>query len=381
MPNEVQQVDIGTTMVAPIVPKSRLMSLDVFRGMTIAAMMLVNNAGDWDHVYWPLDHAEWHGWTPTDLIFPFFLFIVGVSMVLSFDARRAKGASRGELLMHSLKRAAIIFAMGLFLNAYPHFNVLTMRYTGVLQRIAVVYLISSAIVLYCGPKLRWAITTTLLLGYWALMMLVPVPGCGAGVLTVDCSLAGYVDRAVMYNHLWIAHRHDPEGFLSTIPAIATCLFGVFLGQWIRGKSGERMIRGLLIAAVFGLGLGKVWNMWFPINKNLWTSSYVLFTAGFACAVLAFCYFTVDMRGWKAWAQPFVWYGVNPLALYFFAGWLAHTSILHVGDRTFKDIVYTEAYAHLTGSPYFNSMLYGLSYVLLCLLVAWLLYRKRIFIKV
>ena len=360
---------------------SRLMSLDVFRGLTIAAMVLVNDAGDWDHVYWPLDHAEWNGWTPTDLIFPFFLFIVGVSMVLSFDSRRAKGDTRGALLVHALKRAAIIFAIGLFLNAYPLFHLETLRYTGVLQRIAVVYLISSVIVLFCGRKMRWVITAALLLGYWAVMKLVPVPGCGAGVLTMDCSLAGYVDRAVMYNHLWVAHRHDPEGFVSTIPAIATCLIGVFAGEWIRGKSGERLIRGLLIAAVFGLGMGKLWGMWFPINKNLWTSSFVLFTAGFACAVLAFCYWTVDVRGWKKWAQPFVWYGVNPLALYFFAGWLAHTSILHVGGKTLKDTVYSGLYAHLTANPYFNSMLYGLTYVLVCGLVAWALYRKRIFIKV
>jgi predicted acyltransferase len=364
-----------------MVEKPRLMSLDVFRGITIAAMMLVNNAGDWDHVYWPLEHAEWNGWTPTDLIFPFFLFIVGVSMVLSFESRRAKGATRGGLLAHSAKRAAIIFALGLFLNAYPTFHLETLRYTGVLQRIAVVYLISSAIVLYCGRKARWAVTASLLIGYWALMKLVPVPGYGPGVLTMDGSLAGYVDRAVMYNHLWVAHRFDPEGFVSTIPAVATCLLGVFTGEWMRGKSGERLIRGFLIGAVFGLGLGKVWNMWFPINKNLWTSSYVLFTAGFALAVLAFCYWTIDIRSWKKWARPFVWYGLNPLALYFFAGWLAHTTTLHVGGRTIKDIIYGGLYAHLTGNSYFNSMLYGLTYVLLCLLVAWVLYRKKIVIKV
>ncbi|MGZ4788655.1 MAG: acyltransferase family protein [Terriglobales bacterium] len=382
MSTEVQQPGMQTTVAPREVTKPRLTSLDVFRGMTIAAMMLVNNAGDWEHVYWPLEHAEWNGWTPTDLIFPFFLFIVGVSMVLSFDSRRAKGASRGELLTHSLKRAAIIFAMGLFLNAYPEFNLHALRFAGVLQRIAVVYLISSAIVLYCGRKVRWFITAALLLGYWALMKLVPVPGCGAGLLTMDCSPAGYVDRAVMYNHLWVAHRFDPEGFVSTLPAIATCLLGVFTGEWMRGKSGERLIRGFLTGAVIGLGLGKVWNVWFPINKNLWTSSYVLFTAGFALAVLAFCYWTVDVRGWKKWAQPFVWYGVNPLALYFLAGWLAHTTTLHISSgRTLKDIVYSGLYAHLTGNPYVNSMLYGLTYVLLCLLVAWVMYRKKVFIKV
>ncbi len=383
MSTEVQQPAVQTTVAPREISKPpRLTSLDVFRGITIAAMILVNDAGDWSHIYWPLEHAQWNGWTPTDLIFPFFLFIVGVSMVLSFDSRQAKGATRGALLLHSLKRAAIIFALGIFLYAYPTFDPHTMRIPGVLQRIAVVYLIASAIYLYCGRTLRWSIVIALLFGYWALIKLYPVPGCGAGVLTMDCSLEGYVDRALMYNHLWVAHRFDPEGLVSTIPAIATCLFGVFTGEWIRGKSGERMIRGLLIAAVFGLGLGKVWNIWFPINKNLWTSSYVLFTAGFACAVLALCYWLVDVRGWKKWAQPFLWYGVNPLGIYFLASWFAEAMDKHhIGGRTPKEIVYSGFYAHLTGSPYFNSMLFGLTYVLIFLVVAWVMYRRKIFIRV
>ena len=382
MSTEVQQPAVQTTVPMQEITKPRLTSLDVFRGMTIAGMILVNDAGDWDHIYWPLEHAQWNGWTPTDLVFPFFLFIVGVSLVLSNDSRLARGATRGSLVLHALKRAAIIFGIGIFLYGYPKFDIHTMRIPGVLQRIAVVYLITSLIVLYCGRKLRWAITITLLLGYWALMKLYPVPGYGPGVLTMDGSLEGYVDRALMYNHLWVEHRFDPEGLVSTIPAITTCLFGVFTGEWIRGKSGERLIRGLLIGAVFGLGLGKVWNIWFPINKNLWTSSYVLFTAGFACAVLAFCYWTVDVRGWKKWAQPFLWYGVNPLGIYFLASFLAVASTKHhIGEETPKDIVYNGIYAHLTASPYFNSMLYGLSYVLLFLFVAWVMYRKKVFIRV
>jgi predicted acyltransferase len=382
MSTEVRQP--GQASVAPpaMIAKPRLASLDVFRGMTIAAMILVNDAGDWQHVYWPLEHAEWNGWTPTDLIFPFFLFIVGVAMVLSFDARQARGATRAGLLLHALKRAAIIFALGIFLEAYPLFDPHTTRIPGVLQRIAVVYFLSSGIVLYCAPKVRWAITGALLLGYWAMLKLVPVPGYGPGVLTMDGSLAGYVDRALMYNHLWVAHRFDPEGLVSTIPAIATCLFGVFTGEWMRGKSGAGLIRGLLAGAVIGLGLGKLWGLWFPINKNLWTSSYVLFTAGFALALLAFCYWTVDVRGWKKWAQPFVWFGVNALAIYFLFSLLGVVSVKHhVGGRVLKEIVYGGLYAHLTPAPYLNSMLYGLSYVLLFLLVAWVLYRKKILIRV
>lgn len=363
------------------IAKPRLASLDVFRGMTIAAMILVNDAGDWGHVYWPLEHAEWNGWTPTDLVFPFFLFIVGVAMVLSFDARRARGATRASLLRHALKRSVIIFALGIFLEGYP-FHLQTMRIPGVLQRIAVVYLASAVIVLYCGRKLRWAIAGAILLGYWAMLELVPVPGYGRGVLTMDGSLAGYVDRALLYNHLWVAHRFDPEGVVSTIPAIASCLFGVFTGEWMLKKNGATLIRGLLLEAAIGLGLGKLWNLWFPINKNLWTSSYVLFTTGFALALLAFCYWAVDVRGWKRWAQPFVWYGVNPLAIYFLFTFLGVLSVNHyAGGRRLKDIVYGTLYVHLTANPYLNSMLYGVSYVLLFMLVAWVMYRKKVFIQV
>jgi predicted acyltransferase len=235
---------------------------------------------------------------------------------------------------------------------------------------------------YCGPRLRAVVTATLLIGYWLVLRFYPVPGYGPGVLSIDGNLAGYIDRALMYNHLYITHRFDPEGVLSTFPAIATCLLGVFTGEWIRDKRGEPLIRTLLIGAVFGLGLGKVWNMWFPINKNLWSSSFVLFTAGFAMAILAACYWLIDVRGWKKWAEPFRWYGVNPLGIYVLAGLLAVTSIkFHVGGKTLKDLVYSGVYAHLTASPYFNSMLYGLSYVLLFLIVAWALYRKKIFIRV
>lgn len=369
-------------VAAPVTTAARLMSLDVFRGMTIAAMILVNNAGDWAHVYWPLEHAEWNGWTPTDLIFPFFLFIVGVSMVMSFDSRQARGASKRELLLHSLKRSTIIFGLGLFLYAYPRFDFHTLRIMGVLQRIAVVYLVSSAIILFVGRFARFIIAAVLLLGYFVLMMLVPVPGHGAGVLTLDGNLAGFLDRTLLYNHLYIAHRFDPEGLLSTIPAIVTCLIGVFTGDWMRGKNPRQIVRGLLVAAVIGIAVGELWNIWFPINKNLWTSSYVLFTAGWAFAVLAFCYGLIDVRGWRRWAQPFVWYGMNPLAIYFLASWLGKASVSHkISGKLAKVVVYDRIFAHMFASPYVNSMMYGLSYVLLFWIVAWVLYRKRIFIKV
>jgi predicted acyltransferase len=361
---------------------TRLVSLDVFRGMTIAAMILVNDAGDWSHVYRPLEHAEWNGWTPTDLIFPFFLFIVGVSMVMSFDSRRARGASRGKLLLHALKRSAIIFALGLFLYGYPHFDLHTIRIPGVLQRIAVVYLIASAIVLFTGRVTRAVIGASLLIAYFVLLKVVPVPGFGAGVLTPDGNLAAYLDRVLMYNHLYVAHRYDPEGLLSTMPAIVTCLIGVFVGDWIRGKQPRQVVHGLLVGAAVGLSLGQAWNLWFPINKNLWTSSYVLFTGGFAMAVLALCYWVIDVRGWKRWAQPFLWFGVNPLAIYFLASWLGKAGVSHqVDGMLVKTYVYVHVFAHLFANPYLNSLAFAISYVLLFWILAWALYQKKIVIKV
>jgi predicted acyltransferase len=363
-------------------PTSRMMSLDVLRGLTIAGMILVNNAGDWEHVFRPLEHAEWNGWTPTDLVFPFFLFIIGVSMVLSFGARRERGAGRGRLLLHAGKRSAIILALGLFLNGYPHFNPHVMRIPGVLQRIAVVYFICSALALYLSRRTRIAAAIGLLLGYWALMKLVPVPGYGAGVLTEDGNLAAYLDRALMYNHLYVAHRFDPEGLLSTLTAIVTCLLGVFTGEWIRGKEPRVIVRGLLIGAVAGIALGEFWNVWFPINKNLWTSSYVLFSGGMAMALLAVCYWTIDVCGWKAWSRPFQWYGLNPLAIYALASFVGKASVVHkIGTATLKGIVYDRVFAHVFASPYINSMCYGIAYVLVFLMLALVLYRARIFVRV
>ncbi len=360
----------------------RLESLDVFRGLTIAGMMLVNNAGDWEHIYWPLEHAEWNGWTPTDLIFPFFLFIVGVSIVYSFANRQKKGESRGSLLAHSVRRALLIFAIGLFLNGFPHFHLATWRIAGVLQRIAIVYLITSVIVLFAGWRGRLAALVGCLVGYWAIMRFVPVPGFGVGNLTPEGNLAAWLDRLTMYNHLYIEHVRDPEGILSTIPAIGTCLLGVFTGEWLRSaRSSSQKLLGMLAAGVVGVVLGTLWAYEFPINKNLWTSSYVLFAGGLALLFLGFCYWTIDIKGWKAWGKPFMMMGMNPLALYALASLIAHVSInVHIGDETLKSWVYDRLYAHVA-SPYNASMLYGLTYVVAFLILGWILYRRKIFLKV
>jgi predicted acyltransferase len=365
-----------------VLASTRLTSLDVFRGMTIAAMILVNNSGDGVHTYWPLQHAKWNGWTPTDLIFPFFLFIVGVSLVFSFSSRTARGQTRKHLLLHVLKRSAIIFALGLFLYAYPKFDVYTARIPGVLQRIAVVYLIASAIFLYTGRIARGVITGTLLIVYWLLLTRVPVPGYGPGVLTLDGNLVGYIDRSLIYNHLWIAHRFDPEGILSTIPSIATCLLGVFTGEWMRSPRTHILkLGGLFAGAAIGLITGEIWNQWLPINKMIWTSSYVLLTAGFALFIFGLCYWAVDVRGWKRWSVPFVVFGTNPLGIYFLASW-AETALHrhHIHGESIKNILYESSFAHIS-NPYVGSLAWSVSFVLVFLVVAWAMYRKQIFIRV
>jgi predicted acyltransferase len=381
--------------------------------MTIAGMILVNNAGNWDAVYWPLEHSEWHGWTPTDLIFPFFLFIVGVSMVLSFSARRQRGASRWALLRHAVKRSAIIFLIGVALALMgSSFNLHTVRIYGVLQRIALVYLAASVIVLYCGRWARVAIAATLLAGYWLLMT--RVPGFN---LTMDGNLAGAIDRKLLYEHLWVAHRFDPEGLLSTLPAVVTTLIGVFTGEWLNQAAGFRRqasggpnpgdsstgrehphpispnpgeirvghptdkVQGMVIAGALLMGAGELWGRWFPINKNLWTSSYVLFTGGFALAALALCYWMVEVRGWRRWGAPWVWYGSNAITVYAASSALAVFTVKQrVGGVTLKAWVYGHGFAPLA-RPANASAMYASAYVLTFLVLAWIMYRNKIFIKI
>ena len=253
----------------------RLLALDTFRGVTIAGMILVNNPGTWDAVYGPLRHADWHGWTPTDLIFPFFLFIVGVSIALALGRRAASGGSQGKLYLKIVRRSAIIFALGLVIYGFPYYQLSTLRIPGVLQRIAVCYLVASIVFLKTGWKGQAIIATLLLVAYWLLMTLVPVPGYGAGDLSMEGNLAAYVDRQLLAGHTW-KPLYDPEGLLSTVPAIATTLFGVMAGSWITSKRESlEKTAGLFVAGAAGIIIGWAWGGWFPINKALWTSSYTV----------------------------------------------------------------------------------------------------------
>ena len=359
----------------------RLQSLDVFRGLTMAAMVIVNNPGDWGNVYGPLLHAEWHGWTPTDLIFPFFLFIVGVSITLS-----RKSAGWGSIL----RRGAIIFALGLFLAGYPRFDLDRWRIPGVLQRIAVCFLVASAIYLFVPRRGQPWVAAALLLGYWAAMALVPVPGCGTGVLDEKgCTLAAYVDRAVLgTNHLWAsAKTWDPEGVLSTLPAIATVLLGIFAGDWIRGeRTPAERATGLFFAGNALMAGGLVWNAAFPINKNLWTSSYVLFMCGMAMVVLAMCYWLVDVKGKRGWTRPFVVFGTNAIAAFFLSGIFARLlNMVKVpggptGTQPVKTWIYQNAFASWL-TPINASLAFAVCFVLLWWAIMEFFYRRKIFIKV
>ncbi len=384
--------------------RQRLESLDVFRGLTIAGMILVNDPGTWSAVYWPLAHADelmsehpaglypgkwWvdaNGWTPTDLVFPFFLFIVGVSMVLSFAARQARGASRRELMKHVVRRSALILLIGWLIHLQPYFDFSRMRYPGVLPRIAVVYACASMVTLWTARRGRIAWIAGLLAGYYAVMRFIPVPGCDhAAWMTQHCSLAGWLDRKVMLGHLY-RPDFDPEGLLSTFPAIATTLLGTLTGEFLRGAGSlSHKARWLCLAGAAGVAAGYAWYPFFPIYKPLWTSSYVLVTAGAACLLLALCWWLIEMRGWHGWSRPFLWLGSNAIVAYALSTFFAKEGIiLRVTDGAQAIGIQTWIFRHWfapLGEAKNASLAFAICYVALWTLVAWFLYRKRIFIRV
>jgi len=391
----------------------RLVSLDVFRGLTIGGMVLVNNPGSWSQIYWPLAHAEWHGWTPTDLIFPFFLFIVGVAIPLAFGKRVAAGsvASAGVagapakqprwgavspaggctqrgLYLKIIRRTLVIFALGLFLNGFPYFDLSTIRIPGVLQRIAACYLFASIIFLKTKARIQVVITAALLVVYWLLMTRVGAGGYAAGDLTKEGNLASVIDRAVLGGHIWVQGKvYDPEGLLSTIPALATTLLGVLTGQWLRtNKSDHEKVAVMFVAGMCCLVIGWAWNPFFPINKSIWTSSYVLFTGGMALQLLAFCYWLIDIKNYRTWAKPFVVFGVNAIALFVGTGIMAKLMGLikvSLSDGTrpaLKTWLFTNFFA-FGASPKIASLAFAIAFILLWLGLMWILYRRMIFIKV
>jgi predicted acyltransferase len=391
---------------APTSPNSgsyRLESLDVVRGLTIAGMILVNDPGTWSAIYWPLAHADelmsehpagrypgkwWvdtNQWTPTDLVFPFFLLIIGVSMVLSFAKRLARGESRRELMKHVTRRSALLLLIGWLLHLQPYFDFTRMRFPGVLPRIAVVYLFASIITLWTEKRGRIAWVAGLLVGYYLVMRFIPVPGCDrAAWMTQHCSLAGWIDRKIMLGHLY-RPDFDPEGLLSTFPAIATTLLGTLAGDFLRGaETLSHKVRGLAMAGALGVAAGCAWHFFFPIYKPLWTSSYVLFTAGAGCLLLALCSWVIDMHGWRRWDRPFLWLGSNAILVYVLSMFFAVQGyVLKVAeggeDVGVQDWLYRHWFAPFA-QPNNASLAFAVCYTALWTLVAWGLYRKKIFIR-
>lgn len=388
VPRSQAATGLGEAASAP--PTERLLSLDVFRGLTIAAMLLVNNPGSWEHVYRPLEHAEWNGWTPTDLVFPFFLFIVGVATTFSLGGLMDQGAGRAGLFRKVVIRAALIFALGLLLQGFPHYDLAHLRIPGVLQRIALSYLLAAVIVLLTGVRGQALTLLGLLLGYWILMTLVPVPGVGSGVLEPEKNLSNWLDLRVLgVNHVWLETRTwDPEGLLSTLGAVGSVLCGVLAGHWVRSGRGPGVKAfGFLYAGGMTLLVGWIWSHVFPINKSLWTSSYVLLSAGIACLVLAATYWLVDMKGYRRWTWPFLVFGTNAIAAYWLSslcaimlGWVMVPGLAEGEPVVLKAYVYETFYASWL-DPANASLAYALSYVVLWLGLLSILYRRRIFIRI
>jgi predicted acyltransferase len=375
----------------------RLLSLDAFRGVTIAGMILVNNPGSTTDVYKQLQHAAWNGWTFTDTIFPSFLWIVGVAITLSFTRRGAHGHDKSYLLLNVVRRSVIIFALGLFLSGFPFglfldtaFALANMRIPGVLQRIAVCYLLASLVFFTPKPSRLIVWTCSLLVIYWVLLKLVRVPGYGYGVLEPAGNLCWYVDSIILNGHTWggsPVEGFDPEGIVSTIPAVATILFGALTGQWLySSRSPEEKVRGMFLAGIALLVLGQILNIWLPINKNLWTSSYAVFMAGWASVWFTWFYWLIDVKGYTKWAVPFNILGMNAITVYVLSGLVAKLTSLvewmHPDGYPIelREYIFDTVFApHI--SPVNASLAYAATFLLIMFLVAWLMWKKRWFLKV
>jgi predicted acyltransferase len=406
-------------MTATMAPaRERLISLDVFRGMTIAGMLLVNDPGSWSAVYPPLLHAAWHGWTPTDLIFPFFVFIVGITTHLSLSTRIARGDDDGAIRRQIITRGALIFLFGLLLSGFPFFTwtaiagnpdpsfldrvvdrLLHWRILGVLQRIGIAYAIAALIARRTTVRQQVTVIVALLYGYWFVMTLLPVPGSGMlgqhALAKPSLTIAAWLDRALLDwtrfgagNHLWSGSvTWDPEGILSTVPAIATAMLGILAGRWIaQPRPIAERLNGLFAAGALALMVGLMWHWSFPINKGIWTSSYVVFTAGAACVTLATIMYVVDVLGVRWWTKPFVIYGLNPILVYVGSGVMARCiySIFKVSYDgqvvAVQAAIYRAAFASWL-EPKNASLAFALAVVLAWYGVAYVLYRKRIVLKV
>jgi predicted acyltransferase len=362
----------------------RYLSLDFFRGLTIALMIVVNTPGTWSHVYAPLRHAEWHGCTPTDLVFPFFLFIVGVAIWFSFS--KFNGQLDGVLARKILRRTVLIFLVGLALNAYPFFNknYAELRIMGVLQRIALAYGLAAFLCVWLKKRDILPQAALVLLAYWAALAI-------GGGYSLESNLVRQIDLALLTEHhvyKGFGLPFDPEGLFSSFPAAVTVMLGYFCGSLIAAHGADKwaLLRQLLLYGVVMGAVGLLWDLVFPINKPLWTSSYVLYSAGLAMIFLSFCIWALDIRGWQAPARPFLVFGANPLFAFVLSGLLVKTMNLfrytdaegasHGGYHwLYKNLFYP------IDAGNFGSLLFALCYAGFIWLLCWMLYRRKIFIKI
>ena len=379
----------------------RIAAVDAFRGITIAAMILVNNPGSWSHVYAPMLHATWHGWTPTDLIFPFFIFIVGIAAAYAIPRQQAKGMSAADVLLKALVRSLKLIGLGLFLALFyynfsdPDYSwwqsqLLEIRYPGVLQRIGIVFIITAILMVSFHRRglIAWAIGLTA--GYLVLMTAVPYPTGNPqfqGNWEFGNSFAAWLDHALLgpahvYYGKASPFAFDPEGLLSTLPAVVSCLTGVFTGMLLKSTlSLPEKVRWMVIYGVAGVIAGYVLNLWVPINKALWTPSYVLLTSGLALVILALLVWLMDISGRSGWATPFIICGSNSIAFYMLAGILARLLMMvPLGDTSLQGWIYRDLLVPIAG-PLNGSLFYAILFLLVCFLPIWVMYKKGIFWKV
>jgi len=368
----------------------RLVALDVFRGLTIVLMIIVNTPGTWAHVYPPLLHSAWNGCTPTDLVFPFFLFIVGVAMWFSF--RKFNHELNRTALKKIIYRTFLIFLIGLLMNGFPYYNLTHIRILGVLQRIALAYGIGAIFVLLLNRRDRWIGAIIILLLYWLVLRMFG----GDSPFALETNLVRKIDLFLFgSNHVWHGFPlysndkipFDPEGLLSTFPAMVNVILGYQVGEFIGLSENHRKVSArLLIYGAIGVIIGLIWNQFFPINKPIWTSSYVVFTVGAGTILLAILIWVIDIKNWKGWIQPFQVFGMNPLFIYVLSELIV--MILFLFQVNVKGIpmngyswLYQVVFVPIGGDGKFSSLLFALFYALFCWFIGYILYRKKIYIKI
>lgn len=361
--------------------KDRILSVDIFRGATIVLMILVNTPGTWLAAYAPLRHAKWHGYTPTDLVFPFFLFIVGISIAFSYKNKTATVETYKKITIRTLKLVGLGLFLGAFLIRVPFFKDFEIiRFPGVLQRIGVVFFFASILFLNLNWKVLIGTTVSLLIGYWLLMTLVPVEGVASTLERAPNNLANWLDVTVFGSHSYKVD-YDPEGLLSTIPSIASALLGVFTGLILTSKETKKATILMGLGGLFLIS-GHLWDAFFPINKALWTSSFVLVTAGWANLILALIYYVSDVKGIK-FGSIFKYAGANAITLYFLSSFISKIlGQIKVDEETsVHGWLFNTIYTHDFMSLQLSSLLYGLTVVSFYAVLAYVMYKRKIFIKV